>query len=478
MTPRIFRTAVPNLSASEITNIKKTKTIFSNTSKNTSEYSVTRGADNSNASSCKTLFRTNGHRALLDITKGKYYYSNSNCTNTIRTDTSMNKNGELFMTPFTSTSASATTGTNCLHRLYDINYNKPININALRNFKFPLSNFKLTDKAPPVITLVGANPLYIEWTTPAASYADPGATAYDEYDGEIPSSNIVVNSSAVNMSALGSYPVTYNVSDSSGHAAQVTRTVIVRDTTAPAITLVGQNTLYIEWTSGATYSDAGATASDNKDGIITPNIIVNSNVNLAALGTYTVTYNVSDSSGNRATQVTRTVVVRDTIAPVITLVGANTLFVEWIKNNPPPYVDAGATALDNYDGDITSKITSNASSVVQTGTIGTYTVTYNVSDSSGNAATQVTRTVVVHDTTVPVITLNGSTTVYVQQNATYTELGATAFDNYDGTIPPNNIAINSSAVNTAVLGTYTVTYNVSDSSGNAATQVTRTVIVR
>jgi hypothetical protein len=148
MTPRIFRTAVPNLSASEITNIKKTKTIFSNTSKNTSEYSVTRGADNTNASSCKTLFRTNGHRALLDITKGKYYYSNSNCTNTIRTDTSMNKNGELFITPFTSaasTSTSTTTGTNCLHRLYDINYNKPININALRNFKFPLSNFKLTD---------------------------------------------------------------------------------------------------------------------------------------------------------------------------------------------------------------------------------------------------------------------------------------------------------------------------------------------
>ena len=77
MTPRIFRTAVPNLSASEITNIKKTKTIFSNTSKNTSEYSVTRGADNNDNSSCKTLFRTNGHRALLDITKGKYYYSNS-----------------------------------------------------------------------------------------------------------------------------------------------------------------------------------------------------------------------------------------------------------------------------------------------------------------------------------------------------------------------------------------------------------------
>ena len=189
----------------------------------------------------------------------------------------MNKNGELFITPFTSTSTSTTTGTNCLHRLYDINYNKPININALRNFKFPLSNFKLTDKAPPVITLNDANPLYIEWTSSSeATYFDPGANAYDEYDGIISSSSIVVNSSAVNMSALGSYPVTYNVSDSSGNAAQVTRTVVVRDTIAPVITLVGQKTLYIEWNAApAPYVDAGATASDIHDGDITSNITSN-----------------------------------------------------------------------------------------------------------------------------------------------------------------------------------------------------------
>ena len=35
-------------------------------------------------------------------------------------------------------------------------------------------------------------------------------------------------------------------------------------------------------------------------------------------GTYSVTYNAVDASGNHATQVTRTVVVQDTIAPVIT----------------------------------------------------------------------------------------------------------------------------------------------------------------
>ena len=43
---------------------------------------------------------------------------------------------------------------------------------------------------------------------------------------------------------------------------------------------------------------------------------------------------------------------------------------------------------------------------VDVNTVGTYTVTYNVSDAAGNAATQVTRTVnITPDVTIPVITL-------------------------------------------------------------------------
>ena len=42
-------------------------------------------------------------------------------------------------------------------------------------------------------------------------------------------------------------------------------------------------------------------------------------VNTSVLGTYTVTYDVTDSSGNEAVQVTRTVIVEDTTPPVITV---------------------------------------------------------------------------------------------------------------------------------------------------------------
>ncbi|MDD4036221.1 MAG: DUF5011 domain-containing protein [Bacilli bacterium] len=74
----------------------------------------------------------------------------------------------------------------------------------------------------------------------------------------------------------------------------------------------------------------------------------------------------------------------------------------------------------------------------------------------------------------PVIVINGSNPISISVGSVYTELGATATDNVDGDISAN-IQI-SGTVNTAVAGTYTITYSVIDSSGNEAT-TTRTVNV-
>jgi hypothetical protein len=85
------------------------------------------------------------------------------------------------------------------------------------------------------------------------------------------------------------------------------------DGAPPVITLLGANliNLYV----GNTYIDAGATASDNADGNITTNIVVVNPVNTAIAGTYTVTYNISDATGNVATEVTRTVIVSAVVVP-------------------------------------------------------------------------------------------------------------------------------------------------------------------
>ena len=150
-----------------------------------------------------------------------------------------------------------------------------------------------------------------------------------------------------------------------------------------------------------------------------------------------MTYNVTDSSGNDATEVTRTVNVTDTTAPVITLNGDAQITVEVGTT----YTDLGATASDNYDGDITADIVIGGDNV-DTSTVGQYTVTYNVTDSSGNDATEVTRTVNVTDTTAPVITLNGDAQITVEVGTTYTDLGATASDNYDGDISADVVVTN------------------------------------
>jgi hypothetical protein len=76
---------------------------------------------------------------------------------------------------------------------------------------------------------------------------------------------------------------------------------------------------------------------------------------------------------------------------------------------------------------------------------------------------------------VPVITLNGASTVHLTVGNSYTDAGATATDSFGGDITANIIVIN--PVNTSVAGTYHITYNVADSSNNKAQEVTRTVVV-
>ena len=83
---------------------------------------------------------------------------------------------------------------------------------------------------------------------------------------------------------------------------------------SPIITLNGNSSLSVE--KGDTYTDAGATALDNSVKDITSSIVVVNPVDMTTPGTYTITYNVKDASENNAAQVTRTVIVVDTTAPV------------------------------------------------------------------------------------------------------------------------------------------------------------------
>ena len=327
---------------------------------------------------------------------------------------------------------------------------------------------KVRDLSPPIISLIGDISLNVELNS---VYTDAGATAYDAVDGLITITDI---SNIVDTTTIGSYTVTYNVSDAAGNAAtEVVRTVNVVDTTPPVITLNGPSIVTIDYLG--TYNELSATVTDNSNKDFSDRLDISHNIdNTNVGGDYPVRYNVFDDAGNAAVEVIRTVEVRDLSPPIITLSGESSITLEVMQDT---YTEYGATAVDVVDGDVTSKIVTN-NSTVDLSVIGTYTVTYDVSDNAGNNAIQVIRTVVVQDTTPPEISLIGENTITLEaKQDTYIEYGATAEDTYDGTIS-DKIIINSSAVNTDVVGTYEVTYDVSDNAGNNAIQKKRTVIVQ
>jgi len=76
----------------------------------------------------------------------------------------------------------------------------------------------------------------------------------------------------------------------------------------------------------------------------------------------------------------------------------------------------------------------------------------------------------------PVISLLGPNPYNIVTNDPYNEYGATVTDPEEGDVS-DNLVINAAAVNTSVAGTYSVTYNASDDAGNAADEVTRSVVV-
>ncbi|HNT87531.1 MAG TPA: DUF5011 domain-containing protein, partial [Candidatus Hydrogenedentes bacterium] len=316
------------------------------------------------------------------------------------------------------------------------------------------------DTLPPVITLLGNAQMSVECPAP---FTDPGATALDACEGEVP----VQASGLVNTATPGVYTITYDAADSAGNqAAQVIRTVNVVDATPPVITLNGAAQMTIE--CGTPFVDPGATALDTCEGDVP--VQAAGTVDTATPGNYIVTYDATDNSGNQAAQVTRVVTVVDTTPPVITLDGAAQMTVEC----GTPFVDPGATALDACEGDVPVRVSEGGNEEkVNTGTPGNYVIFYDAADSAGNQATQVARTVTVVDTTPPVITLNGTAQFVVECGEPFTDPGATALDICEGDVP---VQIGGT-VDTSTTGNYTITYDAADSAGNQAAQVTRTVTV-
>ena len=310
------------------------------------------------------------------------------------------------------------------------------------------------DATPPVITLNGDSTISL---FVGESYNELGASANDDRDGTVD----VVISGTVDTSTEGNYPLIYTASDSAGNTASVERIITLilpPDTTPPVITLNGDSTITLF--VGESYNALGASANDDRDGTV--DVVISGTVDTSTEGNYSLTYTASDSIGNTAS-VTRTVnvVQPDITAPGIILNGDISIHLLLDES----YDELGASAIDDRDGSIEVIV----SGVVDTSTVGNYSITYTANDDSGNIAS-ITRLIIVA-TTRPFITTWRTDVIMTWRDDDRDYLSdenqlriATTGDDYDfqvdwgdGTIDEH---VTSTIVHTyASIGTYTIKIN-------------------
>ena len=229
------------------------------------------------------------------------------------------------------------------------------------------------------------------------------------------------------------------------------------------LVLTGEPSILLEY--GDSFTEPGVTPVLRgtlflKEGHTLENleILRETDLNEGKLGKYAITYTAKFLNCTGTAQ--RDIRVIDTKAPTITLnEDPEGSLVEGVI-----YQEAGFTATDNYDGDITDR-------VVRTEEPGL--VIYAVTDSSGNPAVA-KREIPLRDMVLPEILLEGGEDYVITLGTRYEEPGYTAMDNVDGDVTA--MVQVEGEVDWLTAGTYPITYTVSDSCENQ-TVVTRNVEV-
>jgi PKD repeat protein len=318
------------------------------------------------------------------------------------------------------------------------------------------------------------------------------------------------NPGAVTFNTAGTFTVTFTVTDSLGlSSAPVARTVTV---TAPAnmapIATISAPTGNVTIARGGTVSFQGSGTDPDNNLPLTyswnfgggaPNSTVQNPgaVTFNTAGTFTVTFRVTDSLGLFSAPVTRTITVTAAAnqAPIATInaptgnvIIAQGGTVTFQGSGTDPDNNLPLTYSWNFGGGAPNSTAQNPGAVTFN-TAGTFTVTFTVTDSLGLSSAPVIRTVTVTAPAnmAPIATINAPT-----GNVTIARGGTVTFQG-SGTDPDNNLPLtyswnfgggapnstqqNPGAVRFNTVGTFTVTFTVTDSLGSVSAPVNRIVTV-
>jgi hypothetical protein len=186
------------------------------------------------------------------------------------------------------------------------------NADASGNKSYSTNRIAVRDQTPPVIALNGFNPMTNEL---GAAFTDPGMTASDACSGI----TLLRTNGTVSVNVVGTNLVTYTAVDGSSNTNTVTRIVIVRDTTPPAI-LRSFTNLVLAADSNCVAAMPDVTGTNfiqaaDLSGVSAISQTPADNFVLS-LGTNAVVITVADAFGN-TTYSTNAIVVLDQTPPVM-----------------------------------------------------------------------------------------------------------------------------------------------------------------
>ena len=287
---------------------------------------------------------------------------------------------------------------------------------------------------------------------------------YDKNDNQLLTSRVVVSNNNVDTSKVGTYHVTYTITDVDGNVGTKTIAIRVTDsgsgtsTTAPILTAEDVTLQQGDNWDSTRYANAyGQQPTD------VVKLSATGDVDTSKIGTYKVTYTATNQNNETTTKtITVTVVAstKDTVPPVI----ENTSDYSFVTGSTFDPLQQGVTAYDAHDGNVKVSV---KSSDVDMSKAGVYHVTYEATDVAGNTSTKtITVTVTgLSDNTVPTITASDLT---IEKGSTFDPLkGVSAVDDVDG---KTDVVVASNPVDTSKPGSYTVVYTATDKSGNKATK--------
>lgn len=238
---------------------------------------------------------------------------------------------------------------------------------------------EVVDKSAPEFKVVGKNQGYlvqveVNSSNDIAKYIQ----AIDNVDGDV--TPFIEASEKLVTSKLGNQTIQLTVSDSVGNETTQVFEFLVSDTTAPTIKYKNSKNVNVDYGSKFDYSKY-VNISDNFDKKVS-SVKVDGNIDTKKIGSNQIQIIAKDSSGNES-KATLNVNVKDLSAPKIVLTKSSVTIKKGNNFNPKSYLKS---AIDNKDGDVTSKV--KITNPVKTNKEGTYTVKYTISDAAGNKATK------------------------------------------------------------------------------------------